>query len=291
VCGDFHDGASCESRGRAKHSTQRRKVLHGSYIMQVARVAPEKPVPAGLPPSSSGVCWGASMDTLSGAQTIERVRGLCDQTIIAFSTGKDAVAAWLAIRDSFDAVHPYYLYLVPGLEFVEESLVYYEQFFGVKIRRLPHPSLHRWLNTYTFQAPERLRVIDQANLPMHDYRDIRQVMIEDLGLNEQTLVADGVRAADSPMRRIAIKTHGPISLAQGRYHPVWDWLKADLVACFQKSGVKLPVDYNLFGRSFDGIDLRFVLPLKKHRPGDYRKILEWFPLVELEVFRWEHAHG
>jgi hypothetical protein len=104
-------------------------------------------------------------------------------------------------------------------------------------------------------------------------------------------VADGVRAADSPMRRIAIKTHGSISLNLGRYHPVWDWLKADLVACFKKHSVHLPEDYKLFGRTFDGLDLRFLLPLKKNRPGDYRKILEWFPLADLEVFRWEKSHG
>lgn len=211
--------------------------------------------------------------------------------MIAFSTGKDAIAAWLAIRDSFEAVHPYYLYLVPGLEFVEESLAYYERFFGQRIRRLPHPALHRWINTFTFQPPERLAVIEQAQLPMHTYADIRQVMIEDCGLPESCLVADGVRAADSPMRRIAIARHGAISRAQGRYHPIWDWKKADLVECFKKHGVKLPVDYKIFGRSFDGLDLRFLLPLKRHRPDDYRRVLEWFPLAELEVFRWERANG
>lgn len=229
--------------------------------------------------------------TMTGAETAAEARKHSPQSLIAFSTGKDAIAAWLSIRDHFESVHPYYLYLVPGLEFVEESLVYYEQFFGVRIARLPHPSLHRWLNSYTFQPPERCAIINQAGLPMHDYADIRTVMIEDRGLNPATLVADGVRAADSPMRRIAIKTHGPISLSQGRYHPVWDWKKADLIACFRKHGVRLPIDYELFGRSFDGLDLRFALPLKRHRPDDYKRLLEWFPLVELEVFRWERRNG
>lgn len=231
------------------------------------------------------------MSALTGLETIAEVRKRQSDTLLAFSTGKDAVAAWLAIREHFDRVHPYYLYLVPGLEFVEQSLDYYERFFGAKIARLPHPSVHRWLNNFTFQPPERCAVIEQAGLPDFDYQDIRQVMIEDHGLQPGMLVADGVRASDSPMRRIAIKTHGPISLNQGRYHPVWDWRKADLIACFRKHGVKLPVDYKLFGRSFDGLDLRFLLPLKKHRPADYRKVLEFFPLAELEIFRWEKSHG
>jgi 3'-phosphoadenosine 5'-phosphosulfate sulfotransferase (PAPS reductase)/FAD synthetase len=231
------------------------------------------------------------MTVLTGGETIATVRRECPATLLAFSTGKDAIAAWLAIRDSFEAVHPYYLYLVPGLEFVEESLDYFEQWFGQPIARLPHPSLHRWLNGLVFQPPERCIVIEQAKLPDHSYADIRAAMIAQRNLPEHAMVADGVRAADSPLRRVAIMTRGPISRAQGRYHPVWDWRKADLVDCLRRHGVRLPVDYELFGRSFDGLDLRFLLPLKRHRPADYRRVLEWFPLAELEVFRWEKSHA
>ena len=229
---------------------------------------------------------------MTGDETIQAVRARQTETMLAFSTGKDAIAAWLAIRDRFERVHPYYLYLVPGLEFVDESLAYYERFFGVKITRLPHPSLHRWLaGGFTFQPPERLAVIQQAELPLHDYADIRKVMIEDHGLQPDMLVADGVRAADSPMRRVAIKRHGSISAKHGRYHPIWDWLKADLIECFRRSGVKLPQDYQMFGRSFDGLDARFLVPLKRHRPADYRRVLDWFPLAELSVWRWERTSG
>ena len=229
--------------------------------------------------------------TLSGVETIARVREHQSETLLAFSTGKDAIAAWLAIRDSFERVHPYYLYLIPGLEFVEESLAHYERFFGEKIVRLPHPSLHRWLTNFVFQPPERCLVIEQAGLQSHEYRDIQAAMCQMRKLPDDCLVADGVRAADSPMRRVSINTHGPISWNQKKYHPVWDWKKSDLIDAFRKSGVKLPEDYKLFGRTFDGLDLRFLVPLKKHRPADYRRVLEWFPLADLEVFRWECANG
>ncbi|EEJ5117671.1 phosphoadenosine phosphosulfate reductase family protein [Salmonella enterica] len=228
---------------------------------------------------------------LTGLQTIDKVSTLQNRTLLAFSTGKDAVAAWLAIREHFEEVIPYYLYLVPGLEFVEESIDYYEKFFGQKIIQLPHPSLHRWLNNYIFQPPERCAVIEQAGLPSFDYTDVQKILVKQRGLQKNLLVADGVRAADSPMRRIAISSHGTISYNQLRYHPIWDWKSADLVACFRRHNVNLSIDYKLFGRSFDGLDLRFLLPLKKHRPRDYQKILEWFPLADLEIFRWEKANA
>ncbi len=223
-------------------------------------------------------------------ETIRAVREIQAETLLAFSTGKDAIAAWLAVREHFDRVHPYYLYLIPGLEFVEESLDYYEGFFGERIARLPHPSLHRWLNNLVFQPPERCAVIEQAGLPNHSYVDACRVLCEDKGL-PNLLAADGVRAADSPMRRIAISRHGPISKRSSRYHPIWDLVKTDLVDLFRKSGARLPVDYRIWGRSFDGIDARFLVPMKRHLPRDYRRVLEWFPLAEMEVYRWERAHG
>ena len=231
------------------------------------------------------------MAALSGVDTIREVAKRQKKTLLAFSTGKDAIAAWLAIREHFEEVVPYYLYLVPGLEFVDEQIAMYERFFETKITQLPHPSVHRLLNNFVFQPPQNCAVIEDAGLPDFDYPDIQAAMCQMHNLPKKTLVADGVRAADSPMRRIAINTHSSISYKQLKYHPIWDWRKADLIECFKKHNVRLGSDYKIFGRSFDGIDLRFLLPIKKHYPKDYQKILELFPMADLEVFRWECANG
>lgn len=231
------------------------------------------------------------MSALSGIETIKEVAKRQKKSLLAFSCGKDAVATWLAIREYFDEVVPYYLYLVPDLDFVNESIDYYERFFGTKIVQLPHPSVHRMLNNFVFQPPQNCKVIEQAGLPDFDYLDIQAVMCERYNLPKKTLVADGVRAADSPMRRVAINTHGSISYKQLKYHPIWDWKKADLIECFKKHNVKLAVDYKIFGRSFDGIDLRFLYLIRQHFPKDYQKILDLYPLADLEIFRWECANG
>ena len=228
---------------------------------------------------------------LSGAETIKEIRKNQTETILAFSRGKDSVTAWLKIRDHFDKVVPYFLYFVPGLEFIDKSVQYFEKFFDTKIIQLPHPSTHRLLNNLVFQPPQNCAVIEQAKLPNFNYEDIRQAVIQISGVDKNTFVADGVRAADSPMRRIAISTHGTISHTQKKYHPVWDIKKQEIVDLFKKHSVKLPIDYELFGRSFDGIDLRFLLPLKKYLPHDYSRMLEFFPFADLEIYRWEAAHG
>lgn len=228
------------------------------------------------------------MQPIFGPETIRRMRERQSDTLLAFSCGKDAIAAWIAIRPHFDRVVPYYQYLVPGLEFVDESIDYYERFFGQHIYRVPHVSFARLLNNLVFQSPERVEVIEQAGLYTPGYEDRRQEICAAAGVSKDTFTADGVRAADSPVRRMAINKYGPITISQHKYHPVWDMRKADLLAMFRREHIKLPVDYKLFGRTFDGLDLRFLLPIKRNFPRDYQRILDWFPLADLEVFRWEH---
>jgi len=230
------------------------------------------------------------MLTIPSEEVIRRVRKEYDgRSLIAFSTGKDALGAYLAIRDHFD-VTPYFMYLVPDLEFVEDSLAYYEKVMRCRIIRLPHPSLYRWLNNYLFQPPGRHKVIEAAQLPNFDYAYHHERVCEIAKVDpKRILSATGVRAADSPHRRMALEKYGAINRKGKVWYPVWDWNKERLLAAIEKSGIKLPVDYHYFGRTFDGLDLRFLYPMKLNLPRDYQRVLEWFPLAEMEIYRFERS--
>lgn len=211
-----------------------------------------------------------------------------DKALLSFSLGKDSWAAWLSARDYFDFT-PYYLYLVPGLEFVEDYVGYAEQKLGKKIVQLPHPSFYRWINHALYQPPERLRTIWAVNWPSYTYDDMRGAVIEDCGLPADAWTASGVRAADSPMRRVTLmKTRG-VSANSRYFYPCYDWNKDRLLKVLVANDIRLPVDYKVFGRSFDGLDLRFLVQIRKHFPRDYQTILDWFPLVDMEIARYEFA--
>ena len=109
----------------------------------------------------------------------------------------------------------------------------------------------------------------------------------DHGLPPDTPIAVGTRACDSAQRYATFKKHGP--RRGDKFFPVWDWNKAKLVAELKAAGAKLPAEYRVFGRSWDGLDFRFLHGVRKHWPEDYRRILEWFPLAELEIKRHEFA--
>jgi hypothetical protein len=206
--------------------------------------------------------------------------------LLAFSRGKDSIAAWLALRDAGVTVRPFYLYLIPGmLDFERASLAYFEDWFGTPIPTYPHPGLYRWLRNLVFQPPDRWRTIQDMQLPNLTHEHVNAMVRADHHLPADTWVADGVRAADSLPRRAAIKTHGAFRSGTGKCSPVWDWDIRETMSTIHKAGIRLPDDYRWFGRSFDGLDHRFLAPLAKRAPDDYQRILDWFPLADLELFR------
>jgi 3'-phosphoadenosine 5'-phosphosulfate sulfotransferase (PAPS reductase)/FAD synthetase len=230
------------------------------------------------------------MSALSGEQVIEAVKKqIGGKTLLAFSGGKDSIGCYIALRDHFEVV-PFYLYRVPGLEFVEDSLQHYERVMKTKIIRLPHEALPRWLNNYIFQSPGNAAVIEAAQIPEHEYSDSIEWACEIAGLDHNNMMAAiGTRSADNPYRRLAFMKHGAINKEKKQYSPIWDWNKDRLLDSIEKSGITLSIDYKLFGRSFDGLDYRFLAPIKKHFPRDWKKLCEWFPLCEAEIYRYERG--
>jgi hypothetical protein len=174
------------------------------------------------------------------------------------------------------------------LPIVEEALAYYERKMGCKIWRMPQPGFYMWLRNFTFQTPPRASVLAACGLPTFGYREVVDSIAQAVGIApENTMTATGVRSADSPRRRTVITQCGGIDRSQPKFYPIWDWSTDQCIDIIKKNDIKLPIDYALFGRTIDGLDYRVLAPLKKHRPQDFAKILEWFPLAEMEIWRYE----
>ena len=220
---------------------------------------------------------------------IEEIRRRTDTILLSFSRGKDSIAAWLEVRKYFPRVIPFYCYRIPGLGFVERSLAYYEKFFGCKIWQLPHPSTYNQLRHLMFQPPENCAIIEAADLEHFSYEDLEDSLRTDLHLGPEVYTATGVRSADSQRRALALRRFGPINTRKKKFHPIFSWNKDDVIRSMEQAGVQLPVDYLMFGRSFDGINAQFLEPLKKWFPEDYVRVIRLFPMAELELLRWEFA--
>jgi hypothetical protein len=221
---------------------------------------------------------------MTGKEVIDKISAETGVTFLAFSAGKDSIAVWLKMRGHFEKIIPVYYYLVPGLQFVEDSLKYYEEFFQTKIYRLPHQTLYRWLHHALDSSPTQHPVLQAANIPIIKQPEILGALAKQLGI-DPAWIAVGTRSADSPVRMLAFKKYGAINYKSRSYSPVWDMKKDELIDTIRESGCLLPKEYRLWGRSFDGLDHRFLHGIKKHFPDDYQRILKWFPLCEAELMR------
>jgi hypothetical protein len=220
-----------------------------------------------------------------------------NNVLLSFSGGKDAWGTWIAIRDHF-TLTPFYYYIVPGIEIIDEYLAECEKRIG-RIRQYPHPMTYSMLNGCSFQSPARICALELMDLPTFDKDAIHRCVENDAGLPDfSAYTAIGTRAADSIMRGSAFKKHGPVNDKRKTFSPVWDWNKERLLAELKRNGVKLSREYTFFGRTMDGPVLLYTWGLKKYAPRDYARLLEWFPLLESEVWRYEryladggHAHA
>lgn len=206
--------------------------------------------------------------------------------LLAFSRGKDAIAAAIQVRRYFERVVPYFLAVVPGLRFEEDDLARWEDAFGCEVFRYPHPSFFRLLKENVYQPPGRWETVDELDLPEPTFAQIEDHVRRRSGCPD-AWCATGIRAADSMARRANFTKSGSLNPKTRKFHAVFDWTIARLETEIRAFGQPLPIDYRIFGRSFDGIDARFTGPMREHLPEDYARLLKLFPLADLDLHRRE----
>ena len=174
----------------------------------------------------------------------------------------------------------------------DESLAYYEEFFGQQIMRLPHPAFYWMLNKLQWMTPETVAVIRAMKLPYYNFATMDNLIAMEHGLSEP-FCAMGIRQCDGLERRRLIQQMGVVGIGERSrrrfYYPIWDWNIEQISRAILKAGVRLPADYNLFGRTVVALNYRRLREIKRQFPADYARILEWFPLAELEIFRYEQV--
>lgn len=261
----------------------------------------------------------------------EVIQFLKDQgrVILSFSGGKDSIAAWCVMKEIGVEVRAYCMRMIPGLSWFEDYLDYCEDVFGSKILRTQHPQMYHWVRTYQSQPPHRKNAIDFLQLPRFSFEDIERGVRRTLAFEYDEIdqaeatanvtlrkpkkgekkkelrqlsksvnwkgawVAVGTRIVDSPMRRYRFKTLGWKRQKIRKVFPIYNFKKQDVVDVIKRHGVKLSPCYKMFGRSFDGVDFRYLDGIREYYPQDYQRILEWLPMQDVEFARVEFArrHG
>lgn len=196
----------------------------------------------------------------------EKISDAIDAVIVFFSTGKDSIAMSHMIHTEFTKRKKrwegVYLYAVPNLSFVEKILSYYEAMYDKNFLRIPDTSVFAYYGKKAIQ------------------KDCEDYARDYFGID---YVAYGYKASDSLARR-AMTNHRTIVDAIDKIHkkvyPIRSWKNIEIDYYIKKHKLPVPEEYHYGFRDIGIFDAEALHYVKRRYPGDYEKILKYYPHLE-----------
>ena len=217
---------------------------------------------------------------------LSKVDSLRNKTnILHFSTGADAVASYLHLRDHGIRPILIYHYFLPHLRMVENYLNWFEKMFNERVFQFPSTLFSWWFDNAIFQYPvkarERFRNRIGTGFEKHTKEWFDQLLASTLSGN--VIFHLGLKYTDGLHRYRYLMNNG-VSYGN-KFYPAAAFQVKDIQAILEKYDCLLPIDYRLYGMSFESPRAWNINLIKKSCPETYKQILEYFPLVGAEGLR------
>ena len=207
---------------------------------------------------------------------------------LGFSTGKDSLACALILRELGVKFVPFFFFHIPDLEFVDRNIKMYEDALQMEVVQMPHPMLYDYIRHQDFQPPKMVQFMARHDFPHLSFTDLINYHMGSIGVDEQVYDVVGMRAAESFNRRKVFEKMGSgVDPKNLKIYPIWNWKNEDVKSYIHSKGLKLTPDYDIWRRSFDGCKYQYLFGLKERYPEDWERTKQLFPLIELELFRYE----
>jgi hypothetical protein len=206
---------------------------------------------------------------------------------IGFSTGKDSVVGLdMLLKAGIEPI-PIYFYCVPGLQFIENNLKLYEDYFGIKIVRLPHPMFYDYVNYFCWQPYDRSVTLNRnAYLKMTFAKFIRGYF-NAMKIKDVEYDCNCMKMADIINRRLLLSKRPDIDDEKKIIYLTKYLTNTECFNYIKDNNIPLTDDYKIWGRSWDGLKYDYTMGVKKYYPEDYELIKEYFPLIDAEILRYE----
>ena len=88
-----------------------------------------------------------------------------------------------------------------------------------------------------------------------------------------------------------IKRSGTIDAKRGRFFPLAEWSKEDVMAYIRQRRRKVGAESARLGFSFRSLMGKDLVRIQKFYPADYAKIRRWFPLVDASILSYRMKGG
>lgn len=228
---------------------------------------------------------GTEQSRLLCEEVSSRSGGIC---LLAFSRGKDAIAAWLWLRNFFHTIYPFHAAYYPHLEYVDRSLRYYETVFGTKIERCFDGEASNGLKYKWYQPIERYPLLNSLNRKTYTMEDIADVLRRKYNIHDAPM-AQAISMHDNLFRRMNLRKlddkgnltyQGAFKPGYNTFYPTFDWTPTQVVETIKAAGVFLPDDYLTEAHSLTLIQLKNIERIMTLFPADFERAKGMFPLLK-----------
>lgn len=210
--------------------------------------------------------------------------------ILHFSTGADSVASFLKLRENGIEPILIYKYFIPHLKMVDNYIDYFQNKFNVRIYQFIHPLFAEMIGNLQFQKPMTEKkgnklcnnfIIKAARGFGKNKNGFDKFLEDTFGKN--AIYHYGLRYTDGINRFRHLRNNGV--MFNNKFYPIASFKISDIQAILKKHNCKLPIEYKLWGISFETPRAWNISLIKEHCLETYKQILEYFPLIDYEMYR------
>ncbi len=220
--------------------------------------------------------------TPESRELCQKVAQRTDTVLLGFSRGKDSIATVLWLKEFFPRIILFHKDGCPGIPFVEQSLTYYEDVFGVEIDRCYPSDLFTYIGSMRYQLIEDEDFIDDLDLGQFTYEhDDLTAWMRAKHKAPHAWLAWGLSYKDNLMRAVRSNLRDGWIEDKQVFYPIFDWARNDILGAIETAGVKLPGDYLYANRSFnDTVNSRHFERMATQSPKDWDAVRLLFPLID-----------
>ena len=215
---------------------------------------------------------------------LSRVDSLKDKTnILHFSCGADSVACYLRLKEF--GINPIlvYHYFIKGLPIHQNYIEWFQKKFNERIYQFPSTlfseQFGRALYQYPVKAREKFRNriygIVGHDLEDHTKEGFDRFLAGTVG--GDVIFHLGLRYTDG-LRRFQHLSKNGCSYGN-KFYPIASFQVKDIQNILEKYDCLLPIEYRLWGISFESPRAWNINLIREHCPVTYKMILDIFPLA------------
>jgi len=213
----------------------------------------------------------------------KKVLKLKDKTnVLHFSCGADSIACYLRLKEHGISPILVYHYFIKDLPMVNNYIDYFEKKFNVKIYQFPSTLYYEHIDNALFQYPIKAREKFRNHIG-HFYldrftKDDFDYCVKD-SLGGDVILHLGLKYTDGLRRYQHLMKNG-VSF-NDKFYPVAPFKISDIQNILDKYDCLLPIEYGLWGISFESPRSWNINLIKEHCPESYKMIQKVFPMIGL----------